>query len=162
MTLTTTPSFVFSMSDDPANYYDIVIAFFQGGVPKLVKHKDQLQWSGFDGGLKLTAAETQMLDHSGDVVISVSLLPDEDNSFEVARVQKRVYYVYGDKLRVGFEDETTEVLINVNEYSAISPIQVDANVLNALKGSYKPGLGIDITDDVISVQDDIVLDGDGV
>jgi hypothetical protein len=90
------------------------------------------------------------------------LYPDENTSYEAARIQKKVYYVFGEKLRVGFEDETTEVLVNVNEYSGVGTVQVEANVLNALKGTWKAGQGIDITEDVIAIKDDNVWDGDGV
>jgi len=162
MTITTTPSFVFEFSVGPSNFEDIVISFYQGGVPMLVKHKDEMTWDVNDGSIRLTEAETQKLNHAGDVIISVMLYPDEYTSYEAARIQKKVYYVFGEKLRVGFEDETTEVLINVNEYSGIGQIQVDANVLNALKGTWKAGQGININDDTISVKDDIVWDGDGV
>ena len=162
MTLTTTPSFVFEFSADPSGYEDIVITFYQGGVPKLSKHKDELEWSGFDASLRLTETETQKIDHAGDCVISVMLCPDENTHYETARIQKKVYYFYGQELLVGLEDETTEVLVNVNEYSGVGSIQVNANVLNALKGTWKAGQGIAINDDTIAIKDDNVWDGDGV
>ena len=162
MTLTTTPSFVFVFNADPSGYADIVVTWYQGGVPKLSKHKDQLAWDGFDASIRLTEAETQKMDHAADCVISLSLYTDEDTNYEASRIQKKVYYFYGPELKVGFEDETTQVLVNVTEYSGLGQIQVNANVLNALKGTWKAGQGIDIYDDTISVKDDIVWDGDGV
>lgn len=162
MTITTTPSFVFELSVSPDNFTDIVISFYQGGVPMLSKHKEDLNWDINTGSLRLTEAETQRLDHGSDCVIAVSMCPDENTNYEAARVQKKVYYFYGPDLKVGFEDETTEVLVNVNEYSGVGTVQVNANVLNALKGTWKAGQGIAINDDTIAVKDDNVWDGDGV
>lgn len=161
MTITTTPSFVFEFSADPGEYDDIIISFYQGGVPRLVKHKEDLTWDDENGALRLKECETQRMNHGNDVVISVVFRPDEETEFEAARIQRKVYPVYAAFPKVGFEDETVNVLININEYGENTNISVDADVINALRDQYLAGNGIRIDDKVISIKEDLVLDGDG-